>query len=209
MQTSSSIIGTPHNQIYHPILLIEKEHAMNCPEKIVGTYLRLNGFFLLPHFTVFDGESHTHVDFLAMRPPGGRERCGKEEFIIDEVFFECLNLTIQGDALNRLLGVVAEVKGGRIGKLPRGDHLNYAKNMFGPEAVLVQISFALDNKAIIVNGDAIAVSIEHAMNWVINRFNWMKNNLGRLSKEGSWTWSEVFLSDLLYLKKIGFVNAAD
>jgi hypothetical protein len=40
---------------------------MNGPEKIAAAYLRLNGFLLLPQFTIFDGQRHNHIDLVGVR----------------------------------------------------------------------------------------------------------------------------------------------
>ena len=39
---------------------------MNAAEKIAATYLRLNGFLLVPQFTVFEGDRHSHVDLVSI-----------------------------------------------------------------------------------------------------------------------------------------------
>lgn len=181
---------------------------MNCPEKIAGTYLRLNGFFPLPHFTLFDGNSHTHVDFLALRSPGGRERCRGQELPLDLHFFRSLDKLIPGgESLNKLLGAIIEVKGGYIGELPSDRHLHYARDFFGPEASIFPLSFSQEVEGIRIKDEAIAISLQHSLNWVVGRIRWMNDNVDRLTKTGSWTWSEAFLSDLLYLQGLGFLKA--
>jgi hypothetical protein len=51
--------------------------APNIDEKIAATYLRLNGFLLLPHFTAFisienKGKYHRHIDLLGFFAPNAR-----------------------------------------------------------------------------------------------------------------------------------------
>jgi hypothetical protein len=41
--------------------------GLNLAEKIARAYLRLNGFPQLPHFTVFSGGEHGHVDLIGIR----------------------------------------------------------------------------------------------------------------------------------------------
>ena len=41
--------------------------GMNTAEKIAVMYLRLNGFLLLPHFTVFDGNYQNHINLIGLR----------------------------------------------------------------------------------------------------------------------------------------------
>lgn len=179
---------------------------MNCPEKIAGAYLRLNGFFVAPHFTLFDGNNHTHVDFLAVRPPGGRERCRGHELPIDTDFFHEVEGLIGDNSLNQLIGAVVEVKGGKVGELPSEKHANYAANYFGPGARIVKLSFFQETANIVMRDDVIGISLKHSLNWIIRRINWMDTNIDRLTKTGSWSWSEEFLADLLYLHGLGVLR---
>lgn len=50
---------------------------METTEKVAFLYLRLNGFFLMPHFTVFGVEKGKHVDVLGIRPAGSEEKVGE------------------------------------------------------------------------------------------------------------------------------------
>ncbi len=172
---------------------------MNCPEKIAGAYLRLNGFFVLPHFTLFNGRQHTHVDFLALRPPGGRERCGGQELPLDQEFFAMADRLTRGNSLDKLIGAIVEIKGGNVGELPSARHRGYAKEFFGPEATIISLSFSQEIADIAMARDTIVISVMHSLKWITQRIDWMNNNVHSLSKTGSWTWSEEFLSDLLYL----------
>jgi hypothetical protein len=176
---------------------------MNCPEKIAGTYLRLNGFFLLPHFTLFDGDRHSHVDFLGLRPPGGRERCGRHELPLDQEFFETADQLIRGNSFNELIGAVVEVKGGIDVELPSAGHIQYAEAFFGRRPLVIPMSFSLDVERIEVQDRTLTISVRYSLEWIKNRINWMNDNIHSLSKTGSWAWSEEFLSDLLYLHRIG------
>lgn len=171
---------------------------MNCPEKIVGAYLRLNGFFLLPHFTLLGG-THTHVDFLSLRPPGSREQCDSLIFPVDPLLFINLHGLINYDPNLKLIGAVVEVKGGKRHETPSLRHFEYAHNFFGSTAVVIKMSFSRRTKQMRVRNDTLYISLEHCLNWISERIDWMNS---RVSKVSSWTWSEEFLSDLLYLKKI-------
>jgi hypothetical protein len=83
---------------------------MNCPEKIVGVYLRLNGFFLLPQFTLFEFAGHIHVDFLALRPPSMGESIHTPirnlTFPIDETLFELYRNNIGFEPFANYIGLV-------------------------------------------------------------------------------------------------------
>lgn len=182
----------------------KENDLMNCPEKIAGTYLRLNGFFLLPHFTLFDGNEHTHVDFLALRPPRGIERCRGHELLLDtDFFFQEVNRLIGDNPFDHLIGAIVEVKGGQVGELPSERQAAYANNFFGPRATIVKLSFSQAIANIGIRDDTIVISLNHSFDWIKRRINWMNANIDRLTKTGSWAWSEEFLSDLLYLHRLG------
>ena len=99
---------------------------MNSPEKLVGTYLRLNGFFLLPQFTIFSLGHHTHVDFLAFHPQNAEE-------IVRNINGDSVPLPVDDDLFNKIeeilsispfsvhLGAVVEVKGNREIEIPSDD----------------------------------------------------------------------------------------
>jgi len=173
---------------------------MNYPEKIAGAYLRLNGFFLLPHFTVFDQQYHTHVDFLALRPPFGQESVNKDEpiiFPIDNYFMNTISECVNNPKAN-FVGSVVEVKSGGKKEVPSPEHIEYAKRFFGNEVEIFKLSFySYDGKPKKSN-DGITVSVKYAKQWIFKRFEWMDDKLKGISKSGSWYMSEENLSDLLW-----------
>ena len=172
---------------------------MNTPEKIAGAYLRLNGFFLLPHFTLFDGTRHTHLDFLALRPPNGNERCGGIELPLDDPLFEALNKVLRCNPQTVLLGGIVQMKGGEQGKAPAERHIAYARDFMGPQAKLVSLSFSDRDREILSKNKTIFIPIQYSLEWIMKRIDWMNRNVPGLTKTGSWAWSEDFLSDILYL----------
>ena len=60
---------------------------MNATEKLAATYLRLNGFLLLPHFTIFTGRQHSHFDLIGLHPMNGAEIGGRLQLPKDENLF--------------------------------------------------------------------------------------------------------------------------
>jgi hypothetical protein len=50
------------------------------------------------------------------------------------------------------------------------------------------------------------ISIQHAGLWVQRRIDWMLEQKFRLTKTGSWNWSESFLSDFLAMKQYGLLT---
>lgn len=177
-------------------------YKLNCPEKITGAYLRLNGFFLLPQFTIFDGEQHSHIDFLALKPPAGRELCLDGELPKDKKLFKSISKLISDDAEKSLLGAIVEVKGGNEIEYPEGNAIKYAQHFIGDATPICSICFSKKVNDIEINNGLLIISLKYSLSWCIGRFEWMNENKRKLTKSGSWTWSEDFLSDLLYLHKI-------
>ena len=89
---------------------------MNIPEKIAGLYLRLNGFFISPHFTILLQGGSRHVYFIGVRV-GSLERIdiGEEQIILtpDDGFLFCL-----GEKRNSRFAIVAEVSGAESANKP-------------------------------------------------------------------------------------------
>jgi len=79
---------------------------MNMSEKIAATYLRLNGFLLLPQFTVFIDGEHGHVDLVGLRAKGSSEESAGLTFLIDDKFFNAIDPDVCKDPRNEFLGVV-------------------------------------------------------------------------------------------------------
>ena len=96
---------------------------MIATEKIAVTYLRLNGFLLLPQFTVFIGGDHGHVDLVGLRAKGSKEQAGQFVFPIDERFFKAIDRLISANPLEEFLGLVGEVKTNRQKDHPQKDQV--------------------------------------------------------------------------------------
>lgn len=188
----------------------------NTPEKIAKLYLRLNGFFTMSHFTILvrTGEdSSRHIDMLALKPKGSREKLKKDGKTIitlklDDTFFE----KIGNDPGKKTIGLIVEVKGNDDVSGIRKDlnkKYDYLKNLFGDEICPVKVGFANVNKNGIDEKDnLVIVPIKYAFKKISERFD----DLEELKKEdnleftydkaNSWNWSDSFLADLLYIKKI-------
>jgi len=176
---------------------------MNAPEKIVNTYFRLNGFFLLPQFTNFLGGQYNHVDLMALRPPSGREVVRGITFPVDPDFFNCLNELIDNPT-DILLGVVVEIKGNQEREIPIQEHIDYAAEFFGGTNLIVPVSVSLSYRRIRVTDRVLRIPLQHALQWSLYRIYWVECHLEYLKKIASWSWSEEFLADLLYLQNIDF-----
>ena len=84
---------------------------MNTPEKIAQAYLRLNGFFTIPHFTILK-ENGGHIDLIAVRLGGSIEKVGVDpnriSLSIDDVL-----LSKFGVNEAETIGLIIEIKGGK------------------------------------------------------------------------------------------------
>jgi len=184
---------------------------METTEKIAFLYLRFNGFFLMPHFTVFGLEKEKHVDVLGFRPAGSEETIGDISLCIDKEFIGEL-----GDPENDIL-LWAEVGTGYVKDLFHPKKEVYVKKIFGTRENLKKIYFNFDKKEVetIVNeGDKIEVSAGRCRKFILERFSQMEsdeigNLLSGMTKTGSWRWSEEFLADLLCLRKMGFLTSGN
>ncbi len=180
---------------------------MNTPEKIAQAYLRLNGFFTIPQFTVLK-EKGGHIDLLAVRLGGSKEKIGVDS--------DMRTISIDNNLLSKLsvsedetIGLVIEVKGGK-SDTAKVDELQfeYAKLFFGNLNSIKKVGFEnKSNSEIFTRNDHIILTLEYSLKFIKKRFSQLKSierefrGNGLLSKEGSWTLSEDFLSDLVYLEK--------
>lgn len=180
---------------------------MNPAEEIAGLYLRLNGFFLLPYFTIFRDTRHHHVDLLGLRSAGSEEiACNrdKQTFVLptDDKFFTAIE-TLQIDTpRQKWIGVVAEVKANRQFEHPNALNVQYLDAFFGRVDAMIRISFSerfSDPAVIRKDGtEVIEVGVPYALGWVRGRINSMKEEM-KLNKGESWTLSEGFLATIMLL----------
>lgn len=180
------------------------EHEYEYPRKNSRIVFKIKRLFLLPQFTLFDGTSHTHIDFLGLRSPGSVERCGEIIFPLDDTLFGCID-EIVSDSKNQLLALAAEVKGNKEKEKPGEGHNEYINNFLG-HANRIDIFFRDQGDNISKDEDIIEVPLKHALNWLIERIKFINGAEIKLAKESSWTWSESSLSDILYLAKLGFLR---
>lgn len=177
---------------------------MNTPEKIVCSYFRLNGFFLLPQFTLFTKDFHIHVDLLALRPAGSCEICEGNPLPIDMDLFNCISNLIGNEATKLLIGILVEVKGNDEYERPLQGHYEYARPFFGSDTPIIPISVSTRHRQIDIDDGCLVIPLSHTLRWSLFRFHWMNQNLKHLTKSGSWPWSDEALADLIYFQKIDF-----
>jgi len=185
---------------------------MNTPEKIAQAYIRLNGFFTIPHFTILK-EQWRHIDLLAVRLGGSSEKVGivsnQTTLKIDEYLLSKLGVSIDDT-----IGLIIEVKGSeRKPAKVDGIKFAYAKLFFGNINRIKKVGFEnIENLEIIKKRDHVIISLKYCIRFIKKRFSELKRieqNLrgrGMLSKEGSWALSEEFLSDLIFLEKLDSAN---
>lgn len=181
---------------------------METTEKIAFLYLRFNGFFLMPYFTVFGVEKGRHLDVLGIRLAGSEEKVGENLLSRDEEF------------INRLRGyeedtiLWAEVgTGSRRDLFPERKEA-YCKRIFGGKDQLKKVYFDFDKQQedLVYKDGILIVPAGRCRKIILDRFSQMesepvKNKLNEMTKTGSWKWSEDFLADLLCLRKTGFLKS--
>jgi len=189
---------------------------MYAPEKIAQAYLRLNGFFTIPHFSVLTREGF-QIDLLAIRLGNSEERIGAKGSLtslkVDEEFLQLL-----GASKSDTVGLVVEVKGGENEHAEISEtKFEYARPFFGNVKNVFRVAFERDIDKLCKLERAgnlhFVVPLSHCLRFIDKRLKEVRkieNDLrrrGALSKEGSWHLSEEFLSEVIYLKHLGFFGS--
>lgn len=119
--------------------------------------------------------------------------------------------TLSGDARNFTIGIAVEVRTNK--EPPDWQQLGYVSNFLGGLNV-VPLSFRRlgenerSDGVIRWKNGILEIAIDYAGSWITQRVDRMQGNDDlRLKKEGSWTWSEDFLADLLVLRKFGLLRS--
>jgi hypothetical protein len=178
---------------------------MNLGEKLAAAYLRLNGFFLLPHFTVFSGAQHNHIDLIGLRAANSKEAAGGASFPVDTAFFNQLTDLRGSPSLTANIGVAAQIRTNDQRTAPNQAHLGYARDFMGGVEVS-RLDFFAGDHSIRRNGECLDIGMRYAGLWIQQRIDWMIDQDLRLNKVKSWNWSESFLSDLLALRDFGLIT---
>jgi len=175
---------------------------MNSAEKIAATYLRLNGFLLLPQFTAFGGDQHNHIDLLGLRAANSVEVVGMYPPLpTDEELFQAIPHDVCANPRQQFLGAVAEVRTNARRDKPEAAHVAYVSAFLGGVPI-IPMSFSDARDAPTWLDDHLIVGNKHAIGWMISRFEWNQNFQG-FTKNGSWPWSEDALAELLVLYQYG------
>lgn len=171
---------------------------MNMAEKIAATYLRLNGFLLLPQFTVFIGGEHGHVDFVGLRARNSREESDGVVFPIDTKLFAAIDGQVCATPLNEFLGLVGEVKTNRRIDFPKHEQVEYVRPFLG-NVPIVLVAFSEGATEPTWQDRCLKIGNGYALEWIFERASWMNERLNTLTKTGSWNLSEDALSQILVL----------
>jgi hypothetical protein len=175
---------------------------MNLAEKTAAAYLRLNGFLLLPHFTVFDGCCHGHVDLVGLRAAGSKEESGGITFLVDDRFFGAIKANLCINPRFSLIGVVAEVRTNPSVDEPKVEQQDYV-NVFLGGAPVVPVAFFESAAEPFWPDRCLKVGNSYALKWIIERIQWMDKSHRKLTRSGSWPWSDDALADLMVLYRYG------
>lgn len=181
---------------------------MNVAEKLAATYLRLNGFLLLPHFTTLDNANsrHNHIDLIGIRLPHSREIVEGKVLPIDDDFFNAISdLRSWPNPNQALIGIAAEARTNEDKDFPTESDIKYVSGFLGGLPVL-RLAFYHGEHAIESHHAAIHIGLCYAGLWIQERINWMQDQKFTLSKSGSWNWSESFLSDYLAMHRLGLLT---
>lgn len=171
---------------------------MNMAEKIAATYLRLNGFLLLPQFTVFIGGDHGHVDFVGLRARGSIEESAGLKFPIDHRFFAAIAGQVCANPLDEFLGLVGEVRTNRRIDFPKHQQVEYVRPFLGGVPIVPLAFFEGEIEPTWQDG-CLKIGNGYTLAWIFERASWMNERLEQLTKTGSWNLSEDALSQILVL----------
>lgn len=185
---------------------------MDPPERIVQVYLRLNGFFTISKFSILSGKA-SHIDMLAIRLGGSKEIVGSKRKVPLKIDYELLKLL--GVSENEDVGLVIEIKGGlnEQSQIPK-ENFEYTFPFFGSRVKLFRMGFERSAGSLCKEQTEdypyFRIPISHCLEFVNKRFEELKKiepqvrDEGDISKYGSWYLSEESLSELIYLKSLGY-----
>ncbi len=174
---------------------------MNTGEKIAALYLRLNGFLLLPQFTVFCGADNNHVDLIGYRPARSRELVFGRALLRDGRFSRLLTEELGADSTTTAVGVIGESRGNRNRDEISPEHVRYVSSFLG-DLTPARVAFCKAPEDLSRDQLGLRVDLLYAYRWIQRRITRMERRYG-IHKTGSWVLSEEFLADLLSLRRIG------
>ncbi len=128
---------------------------------------------------------------------------GALELPKDGGLFETIHHHYGLDSRHGWIGIIAEVKTNQEVEEPAPAKLDYASHFLG-ESSTIPICFTNAIPDMQIRNGTILIGLNYAFNWIMERIDWMEQRRDRLSKEGSWNWSEEFLADILVFKQLGF-----
>lgn len=179
---------------------------MNPGERLAYVYLRLNGFLLLPHFTVFGHDRGQHVDLIGLRAPNSVESVDGFEFPTDDLLFDEIAKLVPNPR-GCYLGVVCEVRTSDDEKLPSDEHAEYVSHFLGGTPVVkVSVCDYKSDIGLVMEDGVVRVPIRKIVPWFAKRVKAINDAVDGMSKSGSWTWSSDELAELLQWQKWGIIR---
>jgi hypothetical protein len=172
---------------------------MNYAERIAGTYLRLNGFLLLPHFTTFFGPRNNHVDLIGVRTPGSREKVSGYILPTDRKLFSALSEEVGANPRRSPIGVIAEVRTSSERDNISEQQIAYVQAFLGGLRPIT-LTFFRTPQTVWRDTEGIGIGVSYAIDWIQWRVSWMEKR--HLNKVGSWNLSEEFLGQILAERRI-------
>ena len=181
---------------------------MNFAERLIGLYLRLNGFFLMPEFTTFstglENKGHAHVDLIGFRAKGSFEEHEHVIFPVDSQLFGIFKAFCEDDPFNSNIAVICEVRTNYDGVFPELNRRQYAARMCGINVIPMCCDRSVDEVQHDRRLKGIRVGLARSMRWIAARIKWLHNE--GIHKSESWNWSEPALADFLVLNQLSPID---
>ena len=156
---------------------------------------------------MFEGGYHGHVDLVGLRAAGSEEVGGELPFPTDEKLFDAVPRHICELPRNTFLGLVVEVRTNKNRDEPEANQVAYVRRFLGNVPVL-KVAFLESDKQPAWTDGCMQVGNRYALSWIIKRVRWMDDNHHRLTKAGSWPWSDDALAEFLVLHRYGAFGPA-
>jgi hypothetical protein len=80
--------------------------------------------------------------------------------------------------------------------------LDYVRAFLGGVPI-VPVGFSDSAEAPTWSKGCVEIENTHAVNWILERIDWIEDHHEPLKKTGSWTWSDRTLADLVVLHQYG------
>jgi hypothetical protein len=103
------------------------------------------------------------------------------------------------------LSMMAEVRTNANRDAPNDEHISYVARFLGMR-VFPFVFYDAEPNPPTVQGKYIDIGVRYALNWILERIDWMEEKKMHLTKDGSWYLSDEFLADIIVLRRYGFLK---